>query len=44
MIVLTVSGGKDSYVAHNLKNNYNMRSLCLTITPPLPLEQVKRIC
>lgn len=37
--IVTVSGGKDgSYVAHNLKNNYNMRPLCVTITPPLPLE------
>ena len=37
--VVPVSGGKDgSYVAYTLKNKYNMNPLCITVTPPLPLE------
>ena len=33
------SGGKDgSYVAYNLKHQYNMNPLCLTVTPPLSLS------
>ncbi len=37
--VVPVSGGKDgSYVAYNLKHKYNMNPLCITITPPLPLD------
>ncbi len=37
--VVPVSGGKDgSYVAYNLKHRYGMNPLCITITPPLPLD------
>ena len=37
--LVTVSGGKDgSYVAHTLKNRYGINPLCLTVTPPMPLE------
>ncbi len=37
--LVPVSGGKDgSYVAHNLKNKYNMNPLCITVTPPLPTQ------
>ncbi|MGI9211531.1 MAG: hypothetical protein ACR2HF_03575, partial [Methylococcaceae bacterium] len=37
--LVPVSGGKDgSYVAYNLKHKYGMNPLCLTVTPPLPLE------
>ena len=37
--LVPVSGGKDgSYVAYNLKNKYGMNPLCVTITPPLPLD------
>ena len=37
--LVPVSGGKDgSYVAYNLKHKYSMNPLCVTITPPLPLD------
>lgn len=37
--LVPVSGGKDgSYVAYNLKHKHGMNPLCLTITPPIPLE------
>ena len=37
--ITTVSGGKDgSYVAHNLKNKYGLKQLCVTIRPPLETE------
>ncbi len=37
--VVPVSGGKDgSYVAYNLKHNFGMNPLCITVTPPLTLE------
>lgn len=37
--LVPVSGGKDgSYVAYNLKHKYGMNPLCLTVTPPIPLE------
>ena len=37
--IVPVSGGKDgSYVAYNLKNKFDMNPLCITVTPPLPLE------
>ena len=37
--LVPVSGGKDgSYVAYNLKHKYGMNPLCVTITPPLPLD------
>ena len=37
-VLVPVSGGKDgSYVAYNLKHNYGMNPLCVTVTPPLPL-------
>ncbi len=37
--LVPVSGGKDgSYVAYNLKHKYGMNPLCVTITPPLPLQ------
>lgn len=36
--LVPVSGGKDgSYVAYNLKNEYGMNPLCVTVTPALPL-------
>lgn len=36
--LVPVSGGKDgSYVAYNLKHNYGMNPLCLTVTPALSL-------
>ena len=36
--LVPVSGGKDgSYIAHQLKNVYNMNPLCVTIAPPLSL-------
>jgi len=36
--LVPVSGGKDgSYVAYNLKHNYGMNPLCVTVTPALPL-------
>ena len=42
--VVPVSGGKDgSYVAYNLKNKFDMNPLCITVTPPLPLELGKKI-
>lgn len=35
--VIPVSGGKDgSYIAYQLKHNYGMHPLCVTVTPPLP--------
>lgn len=38
-VLVPVSGGKDgSYVAYNLKHKYGMHPLCVTVTPPLPLE------
>jgi N-acetyl sugar amidotransferase len=37
--LVPASGGKDgSYVAYNLKHKYGMHPLCITVTPPLPLE------
>ena len=37
--IVPVSGGKDgSYVAYKLKKEFNMNPLCVTVTPPLPLE------
>ena len=37
--LVPVSGGKDgSYVSYNLKHKYDMNPLCVTVTPPLPLE------
>lgn len=37
--IVPVSGGKDgSYVAYRLKNDFGMNPLCVTVTPPLPLE------
>jgi N-acetyl sugar amidotransferase len=37
--MVPLSGGKDgSYVAYNLKHKYGMNPLCVTVTPPLPLE------
>ena len=37
--LVPVSGGKDgSYVAYQLKHKYGMNPLCVTVTPPLPLE------
>lgn len=37
--VVPVSGGKDgSHVAYNLKHNYGMNPLCITIRPPLELD------
>lgn len=37
--LVPVSGGKDgSYVAYNLKHRHGMNPLCLTVTPPLPLN------
>ena len=37
--LVPVSGGKDgSYVAYNLKYEYGMNPLCVTVTPALPLE------
>lgn len=37
--IVPVSGGKDgSYVAYKLKHEYGMSPLCLTVTPPLPLD------
>ena len=34
--ITTVSGGKDgSYVAHNLKNKFGLKQLCVTVRPPL---------
>lgn len=37
--LVPVSGGKDgSYVAYNLKHKYGMNPLCVTVTPPLPLQ------
>ena len=42
--LVPVSGGKDgSYVAHNLKNKYNMNPLCITVTPPLPTQLERKI-
>ena len=36
--LVPVSGGKDgSYVAYKLKHKYNMKPLCITVNPPLPL-------
>jgi len=41
--IVPVSGGKDgSYIAYNLKHKYNMRPLCVTITPPLELDIGKK--
>ena len=41
--IVPVSGGKDgSYVAYMLKNVYGMNPLCITVTPPLPLELGER--
>ena len=41
--LVPVSGGKDgSYVAYNLKHNYGMNPLCITVTPPLQLDLGKR--
>lgn len=41
--LVPVSGGKDgSYVAYNLKHNYGMNPLCVTITPAMPLELGER--
>ena len=38
-VLVPVSGGKDgSYVSYNLKHKYGMNPLCVTVTPPLPLE------
>ena len=40
---MPVSGGKDgSYVAHNLKHNYGMNPLAVTINPPLPTDLGQR--
>ena len=37
--IVPVSGGKDgSYVAYRLKHDYGMNPLCVTVTPPTPLE------
>lgn len=37
--LVPVSGGKDgSYVAYQLKYEYGMNPLCVTVTPPLPLD------
>lgn len=37
--VVPVSGGKDgSYVAHMLKNKYNMNPLCITVRPALETD------
>lgn len=37
--LVPVSGGKDgSYVAFNLKHNFGMNPLCVTVTPALPLQ------
>ena len=37
--LVPVSGGKDgSYVAYKLKREHGMNPLCVTVTPPLPLE------
>lgn len=37
--IVPVSGGKDgSYVAYRLKNDFGMNPLCVTVTPPLPLN------
>ncbi len=42
-VLVPVSGGKDgSYVAYNLKHKYGMHPLCVTVTPPLPLELGER--
>lgn len=41
--LVPVSGGKDgSYVAYNLRHNYGMNPLCVTVTPALPLELGER--
>lgn len=41
--IVPVSGGKDgSYVAYRLKNDFGMRPLCVTVSPPLPLELGER--
>ena len=41
--LVPVSGGKDgSYVAYNLKHNYGMNPLCVTVTPALPLALGER--
>ena len=41
--LVPVSGGKDgSYVAYNLKHNYGMNPLCVTVTPALPLSLGER--
>ena len=41
--IVPVSGGKDgSYIAYNLKHKYNMKPLCVTITPPLELDIGKK--
>lgn len=41
--IVPVSGGKDgSYVAHSLQNLHGMTPLCVTVTPPLPLELGER--
>ena len=43
--IVPVSGGKDgSYIAYNLKHKYNMKPLCVTITPPLELDIGKKSC
>ncbi len=37
--VVPVSGGKDgSYIAYNLKHNFGMKPLAISVMPPLPLE------
>ena len=46
--LVPVSGGKDgSYVAYKLKHKYNMKPLCITVNPPLPLfigeKNLKRV-
>tara|TARA_E500000331_G_scaffold284575_2_gene278826 strand:- start:839 stop:1912 length:1074 start_codon:yes stop_codon:yes gene_type:complete len=41
--LVPVSGGKDgSYVTYNLKHNYGMNPLAITIPPPLPLDLGQR--
>lgn len=37
--VVPVSGGKDgSYISHTLREEYDIKPLCVTVKPPLPLE------
>ena len=38
-VIVPVSGGKDgSYVSHQLKHEYNVNPLCVTVTPPLETD------